>query len=102
MRLPARQTKHESKSTQIVIWAGEFEQNKAIVDSFCQRVTMDKLAEIARADNGMDFVAYLYAVRQLRNRQNSSLRMLWKPKEALELFRWSEFGDNRKGQELRS
>ena len=61
-------------------------------------MTDDMLEEIARADYGMDYDAHLAELKALRSGSPSRGRMRWEPKEVLELFRWSEFGDNRIGQ----
>lgn len=68
----------------------------------CQRVTDGMLDEIAACDYGMDQVKHRAALERIRARDIPSGRMAWEPKEVLELFRWSEFGDDRSNRRPRS
>jgi hypothetical protein len=77
------------------------QQSTAFLESLCARMTDDMLEEIARADYGMDYDAHLAALKSLRAREPAVGQMAWEPKEVLELFRWSEFGDDRSGRTVR-
>lgn len=85
-----------------LISASGMQGDRAFLDGICSHVTDDMLGEIALADYGMDFDAHLKALKKLRARELSKTRMAWEPKEVLELFRWSEWGDDRTGQASRS
>lgn len=82
--------------------AGGFPQSKSFIDRLCPLITEDMLAEIARADYGTGFEDHLQALRRLRDRDISDQPMAWEPQEVLNLFRWSEFGDDRTGREQRT
>jgi len=83
-------------------WRGDAASEPAFLPAICQRITDDMLAEIANADYGMDYDAHLKALRKLRARDLFRGPLPWEPKEVLELFRWSEFGDDRTGQTPRT
>lgn len=79
-----------------------FPLNADLLDAIGKAQTDDMLEEIARADYGMDYGAHLAALHDLRARKPQPTMMGWEPREVLELFRWSEYGDNRTGQIARS
>ncbi len=59
------------------------------------------LEEIAAADYGMDHDAHLAALIDIHARDVLEGSMAWEPREGLELFHWSEFGENRTGSRER-
>jgi hypothetical protein len=63
-----------------------------------ERIDDGMLQEIASADYKMGYEGHLAALTVIRARDVPKGRMAWEPQEVLELFRWSEFGDNRSGR----
>ena len=72
----------------------------------CRRIDDGMLDEIAACDYGVDQAEHFAALKQIRARDLTPdrplVRMAWVPKEVLELFRWSEFGDDRSNRRQRS
>lgn len=76
--------------------------HKQFMATLCPLIRDDMLTEVARCDYGMDEEQHFTELVKIRDRQMTSSCLEWEPKEVLELFRWSEYGDDRSGQEPRS
>lgn len=82
------------------------EGHERLMLMLCQQIKPDMLDEIAACDYGMDQVAHRAALEKIRVRDVTMdrplVQMAWVPKEVLELFRWSEYGDDRSNRRPRT
>ena len=76
--------------------------HERLMQVLAERLDDGMLEEIAAADYMMDYDAHLAALRSIRARDPPEGPMAWEPKEVLELFRWSELGDDRSGRRDRT
>jgi len=67
----------------------------ALLRAISRHVDDGMLEEIAAADHGICADAFLRELRPIRDRQFFTIPMDWRPRDVLELIRWSEPDDPR-------